>query len=277
MDNKEILNEFINSGEIENTSFYTRPIIDFVKFLDIKQISCSNVTADIINQYIEERGFRKLPLMRFKTILMKFLKHIGNNTKHEEITTVATVDYYYSFEQLMEEFEAEATSIVEPYLNTLDRFNSCKAILCLEWMELSIQDISEIQMEDVTEDGIRLKGELVHYNESEIEEFLLKYKKIDGYMSVYHDSFRYSEYINDGMFIRTPRKSKEPKFKIYNLIKVMSRDLDMDNALVVESAWLHRLFMEEQSGNLSNINNLTNKQKTNYNQYKAKMKEYMGA
>ena len=275
MNYEKALEDFLNTLPKQRIASYKKPLERFLKYLEIKDITVQDVTAKIINEYTQENQLRKHPLAHFIEYVLNFLRYYGVNIDSKKLNHTCEVSFYYDFELLLARIDPDIRYAVLPNLICQSTFDSFKAVIALEWMGLSLQEISELKMTDVSADGVVIDGNLIPYNEQSVKKLLLEYRASDGYHWNNPKGVSYMYYKVDEYFIRTGRVSNNNMNKIYNILK-KGKNIGIDNGLIVESANLNRLYQQEKLG-VNVTENFSPIQKNNYLNYKKQLEKYMGA
>lgn len=273
--NKNLLQDFLSVLPIHKLKTHKNPLEHFIWHMSMELVLLNDITPDFVNQYVKMKGLRKFPLKRFKEYLSSLLRFYEIDFNIRDVKNDSEVEYFYSFEDLISTVELVIEVTVAPNLICKGTYDTCVIVICLEWLGLTVDEISRLQAIDVTEDGIVVNGEIIPYCDNELKHLFLTYKKSEGYLFYNNDSIRYREYKDDGLFIKTTRSSTNAICKIRNIIKRIGEELEIDNGLIVESAKLNKIYQSELSGNNSIIEKLSNAQKANYNQYKIKLENYI--
>jgi len=276
MDNKALLQEYFNTLSDDKIRLYKVPLTRFVDYLEIDKISLNDLTIQNIDEYILQRKFRKLPLKFFKAYLSSFLKYCKINIDIRKVTNECNADYYFTYKELIKDIDLKILETVTPYHECVSSYNSCKAIVCLEWMGLRNKEIAELKLSDITNDGVASNGNLIPYENDKLKKFLLEYKSLNGMHILYGNRVFFKEYIDDGYYIRGLKTSNNHLQKVDNIIR-RATAIGIDNRLIVESAYLYGLYQAEQSGREDVFKELSLLQISNYKQYKSKLEEYMRA
>ena len=236
MTNTEILKKYPKQG---------RQLSKLFAWLDEYEIQLSEVCKGDIELFFKANPSARNTGRNIKQYLKQVMEGEDLPCDWVQSIIIPYQELYYSLGDVLKTVDDFAQGIgQEIYKVETNGFDSVKAAIILLWLGMSSQDAGYLSKEDISEDHIYYIGVEYPYI-GNISEFMVKYKKSDGYFCGTKPRLRFQQYKDDEYFLRTVRTASRDKI-VKRLFERVS-DLDITMNDIQKAGLFDRVYQDEKN------------------------------
>lgn len=236
MTNTEILRKY---------SKQSRQLSKLFSWLDENEIQLNEICKEDVELFFKINPGARNTGRNIKQSLKQVLQ--GESLPYEWVQTVIVPfqELWYSLDDVLKTVDDFAQGIgQEIYKVEANGFDSVKAAIILLWLGISPQAAGYLLKEDIYDDCIRYVGIKYPYIDN-ISEFMIKYKKSDGYFCGIKPRLRFQQYKDEEYFLRTVKAASRDKI-VKRLFEKVA-DLDMTINDIQKAGLFDRVYQDEKN------------------------------
>lgn len=233
-------------NNIELLDKYTkqkRQLSKLFAWLNENEISLKEFTKEDLELYFEVNKQARNTGKQIKICLKQVLNGEGLPSEWVQTVIVPYSDLYFSLDTVLKTIDNYAQGEgSEKYKIEPAGFDSVKAAVILLWFGVPPQDIGYILKEDVHKDKVFFIGTEYKFTDN-ISDFIMKYKKSEGYFSGKRPNLKFKVYKDDEYFIRTVKTASRDK--IVNRLFEKIVDIDISKNDIQKAGLFDRVYTTE--------------------------------
>lgn len=209
-------------------------------WLDENEISLKELCKEDLELYFKTSKQARKTGFQIKTCLKQVLDGEGLQSEWVQTVIVPFSELYYSLDDVLKTVDDYAQGFGrEKYKIEPNGFDSVKAAIALLWIGIYPKDAGYVLNEDVYDDRIIFVGTQYPYV-GNISNFMIKYKKSDGYFSGERPNLRFKVYKDNEYFIRTIKTASRDKIVGRLFEKVV--DLDINKSDIQKAGLFDKVY-----------------------------------
>lgn len=202
-----------------------------IAWLDENEIELKDLCKEDLELYFRASKQARKTGTQIKTCLKQVLDGEGLQSEWVQTVIVPFSELYYSLDDVLKTVDDYANGYGrERYKIEPAGFDSVKAAIIVLWLGISPKDAGYVLNEDVYEDRIVFVGTTYPYI-GNISDFMVKYKKSDGYFSGERPNLRFKVYKDTEYFIRTIKTASRDKIVGRLFEKIVDLDINKNDIL----------------------------------------------
>lgn len=168
---------------------------------------------------------------QIKTCLKQVLDSEGLQSEWVQTVIVPFSELYYSIDDVLKTVDDYANGFgKEKYRIEPAGFDPVKAAIIILWLGIPPKDAGYVRNDDIYDDKIFFAGIIYEYV-GDISDFMMKFKKSDGYFSGERPNLRFKAYKDNEYFIRTIRTANRDKIVGRLFEKIVDLDINKNDIL----------------------------------------------
>ena len=234
-----------NTEILKRYSKQERQLSKLFAWLDENEMQLNEIGKEDLELFFKVNPKSRNTGRNIKLALKQVLESERLTFKWVQTVIVPFQELYYSLDDVLKIVDDYAQGIgQEIHKVETNGFDSVRASIILLWLGFTPQEAGYLLKEDVYDDRIRYVGTEFPYI-GNISDFMIKYKKSDGYFSGVKPRLRFQHYKDDEYFIRTVKTASRDKI-VGRLFKKVS-DLDIEAKAIQKAGLFDRVYRDEKN------------------------------
>lgn len=236
MTNTEILSKYNKQS---------RQLSKLFSWLDENEIQLDEICKEDVKLFFKVNPGARNTGRNIKQSLKQVLQ--GEGLPYEWVQTVIVPfqELWYSLDDVLKTVDDFAQGIgQEIYKVEANGFDSVKAAIILLWIGLPSHEAGYLLKEDVCEDCVRFIWTEFPYI-GNISDFMMRYKKSDGYFCGNKPRLRFMQYKDEEYFLRTVKTASRDKI-VKRLFERVA-DLDITINDIQKAGLFDRVYQDEKN------------------------------